>query len=53
MLYGDATSIPTSGYVLMMVIGAIGVAVSEYIGLVVPASLIYKYGSVVYNENEK
>ena len=53
MLYGDVTSIPTSGYVLMMVIGAIGVAVSEYIGLVVPASLIYKYGSVVYNENEK
>ena len=53
MLYGDVTSIPTSGYVLMMVIGAIGVAVSEYIGLVVPASLIYKYGSAVYDEQNK
>ena len=53
MVYGDVASIPTSGYVLMLVMGAISVAVSEYIGLVVPASLIYKYGSVVYNENEK
>ena len=53
MVYGDVVSIPTSGYVLMMVIGAIAVAISEYLGLVIPASLIYKYGSVVYNENEK
>jgi hypothetical protein len=53
MVYGDVATIPTSGYVLMMVIGAIAVAISEYLGLVVPASLIYKYGSVVYNENEK
>ena len=53
IFYGDVTSIPTSGYVLMMVICSVAVAISEYISLVVPASLIYKYGSAVYNENEK
>ena len=53
MIYGDAVSIPTSGYVSMFVISILAVAVVEYLGLVIPASLIYKYGSVVYNENEK
>ena len=53
MVYNDGVSIPTSGYVLMMVICVVAIAVSEYISLVIPASLIYKYGSVVYNENEK
>ena len=53
MVYGDVASIPTSGYVSMFVISIIAVAIVEYLGLVIPASLIYKYGSVVYNENEK
>ena len=53
MVYNDGVSIPTSGYVLMMVICVVAIAVSEYISLVIPASLIYKYGSAVYNENEK
>ena len=53
VIYGDVVSIPTSGYVSMFVIGVLAILVVEYIGLVVPASLIYKYGSAVYNENEK
>ena len=53
VLYGDVVSIPTSGYVSMFVIGVLAILVVEYIGLVVPASLIYKYGSVVYKENEQ
>ena len=52
-LYNDVVSIPTSGYVSMFVISVLAIVIAEYIGLVVPASLMYKYGSVVYNENEK
>ena len=53
MVYNDGVSIPTSGYVLMMVICVVAIAVSEYISLVIPASLIYKYGSAVYDEQNK
>ena len=53
MVYNDGVSIPTSGYVLMMVICVVALAVSEYISLVIPASLIYKYGSAVYDEQNK
>ena len=53
LLYGDVVSIPTSGYVSMFFISVLAVAVVEYLGLVIPASLIYKYGSVVYNEQNK
>ena len=53
MVYNDGVSIPTSGYVLMMVIYVVAIAVSEYISLVIPASLIYKYGSAVYDEQNK
>ena len=53
MVYNDGVSIPTSGYVLMMVICVVAIAVSEYISLVIPASLIYQYGSAVYDEQNK
>ena len=53
MVYNDGVSIPTSGYVMMMVICVVAIAVSEYISLVIPASLIYKYGSAVYDEQNK
>ena len=53
LFYSDVVSIPTSGYVSMFIIGVLALFVSEYLGFVVPASLIYKYGSVVYNEQNK
>ena len=53
MVYGDVVSIPTSGYVSMFVITVLAIFVVEYLALVIPASLIYKYGSVVYNEQNK
>ena len=53
MLYNDSVAIPTSGYVAIFVLSVAAIAVVEFISLVVPASLMYKYGSIVYNENEK
>ena len=53
LFYSDVVSIPTSGYVSMFIIGVLALFVSEYLGLVIPASLIYKYGSVLYNDQNK
>ena len=53
MIYKDPVAIPTSGYVTMFILCVAAIAVMEFISLVVPASLMYKYGSIVYNENEK
>jgi hypothetical protein len=53
MLYNDTVSIPTSGYVALFVMSVASIAVCEFISLVVPASLMYKYGSIVYNEQNK
>lgn len=49
-VYHDSTFFPTSAYVAMFVINVVALSIMEYLGLVVPASMVYKYGSIVYNQ---
>lgn len=51
--FNDPVFIPTSGYVFMLVLSIISMAIALLLELVCPASVMYMYGSIVSGLNKK